>query len=328
MRILVLVLCATLSMLSAPAWAQQAQPALDALLAPIALYPDDVVRLVVDAATAPAEIADAAQWTRNNRGMTAEDSVRAIQGYPWRPSVKALVAYPELLERMAESPQWTFDLGNAWIAQQADVLSTIQDLRQRAVESGTLKSDPYQTVQTTDQGIAVVPTMPYIYYVPYYDPLVVYGGWWWPAYQPVYWRPWYARPVFVTHVAVWNRGFHTFPHAFVAPHGAPPAVRFQQQQSTQFVARQQMQNRPSPAVQFQNHMAPSSFHPPVHAMPYPHAPMVQGHAMPPPRAYSPPRSMPYQPRMSSYHPPSGGSRPAGGGYHGGGYSGGGHRGRS
>src|SRR3954463_375609 len=218
MRLSIPLFCAALSFLPGLAQAQgagqqqgsyaqrqtpYAQAELDALLAPIALYPDDVVRLVLDAATAPAEITDAAQWSRNNRGMTGEDSVRAVQAYPWRPSVKALVAYPELLDRMAESPQWTSDLGNAWVAQQAEVLATVQALRQRAYNSGTLRSDQYQTVQPTDQGIVVQPAMPYIYYVPYYDPLVVYGGgWWWSAYRPVYWRPWYARPVFVTHVAV------------------------------------------------------------------------------------------------------------------------------
>ncbi len=219
MRSLILLLCAALSFSSASAQAQQphyGQAELDALLAPVALYPDDVVRLVLDAATAPGEVAEAAKWSRANRGMTGEDAVRAVQEYGWRPSVKAMVAYPDLIERMAESPQWTFDLGNAWVAQQAEVMSTVQALRQRAYASGTLRSDAYQTVQASGEGIAVVPAMPYIYYVPYYDPLVVYGGWWWPAYRPVYWRPWFPRPVFVTNVVVVNRGFRA-PVAFARP---------------------------------------------------------------------------------------------------------------
>jgi uncharacterized membrane protein YgcG len=317
---------------------QQAQAQLDSLLAPIALYPDDVVRLVVDAATVPNEVAEAAQWSRNNRGMTAEDSVNAVQGYTWRPSVKALVAYPDLLDRMAESPQWTSDLGNAWIGQQAEVLATIQQLRQRAQASGTLQSNQYQTVEQTDQGIAVAPAMPYIYYVPYYDPLVVYGGWWWPAYQPVFWRPWYARPVFVTRVALVNRVYlHAPGRVFVTPHGTvSPAVRFQQQQSAQFIARQQAAARPSAAVRMQNQqfrqgMAPSSFHPtfrpsapPVHVQPYQHAPatyrapMMQSRAGP---ALAASHAMPRS---------SGGGAHGGGGWHGGGgsHSGGGGRGRS
>ncbi|HXI37759.1 MAG TPA: DUF3300 domain-containing protein, partial [Burkholderiales bacterium] len=324
----------------AAARAQQEQAQLDALLAPVALYPDDVVRLVLDAATAPAEVADAAQWSRNNQGMTAEDSVRAVQAYPWRPSVKALVAYPELVQRMAESPQWTSDLGNAWLSQQAQVMATIQALRQRAQASGALQSNEYQTVQPTDQGIAVVPTMPYVYYVPYYDPLVVYGGWWWPAYRPVFWRPWYARPVFVTQVAVVNRGFRTGPHAFphFVPHGVPsravassPAVRMQQQQSRQFVARQQMQSRPSPAVQMQNRgrMPGNSFHPtmqrppmPPHVQPYVQShgtPYVQSHGGPYVQSHAGPAR--FSPAVSSS-----GGRPSSGGYHGGGGHGGG-RGR-
>jgi len=321
--LLSLLFAAALTLPGAAQAQQQGQAELDALLAPVALYPDDVVRLVLDAATAPAEIAEAAQWTRNNRGMTAEDSVRAVQGSAWRPSVKALVAYPELVERMAESPQWMADLGNAWVSQQAQVMATIQALRQRAYSSGTLQSNEYQTVQPTDQGIAVVPTMPYVYYVPYYDPLVVYGGWWWPAYRPVFWRPWHARPVFVTQVAIVNRGFHTGPHAFfphVVPHGVPsPAVRMQQQQSRQFVARQQMQGRPSPAVQMQGRMTGTSFHPPVRAQPPAHVqPYVQSRGMP----YAQSRGGPYvqshaAPPAHFSGPSSGGGRMGGASSHGG-----------
>src|ERR1700694_4254698 len=115
MRILPALFCAALSFLPAAARAQspqaygqpqlQAQPQLDSLLRPVALYPDAVLSQVLDAAVAPQEVEQAAQWSRVNRGMTADDSVRAVQEYGWRQSVKALVAYPELLERMAASPQ-------------------------------------------------------------------------------------------------------------------------------------------------------------------------------------------------------------------------------
>jgi len=267
MRLPILLFCAALSFLPGLAQAQTPQgydpqqhgysrAELDALLAPVALYPDDVVRLVLDASTAPDEVAEAAQWLRANRGMAGEDAVRAVQEYRWQPSVKALVAYPDLLERMEESPQWTLDLGNAWIAQQADVTNTVQALRQRAYASGTLRSDSYQHVQSAGQAITVVPAMPYIYYVPYYDPLVVYGGWWWPAYRPVFWRPWTPRPVFVTNVVVVNRGFRA-PVAF-AHHGtAYPAARLQAHNNAAFVARAQPANRPAPAVHFQNRPAPA-----------------------------------------------------------------------
>lgn len=287
MRLPILLLCAALSFLPALTRAQgtapgqgydpqpqgydpqrqvYGQPELDALIAPIALYPDDVVRLVLDASSAPDEVAEAAQWSRANRGMTGEDAVRAVQEYGWLPSVKALAAYPDLLERMAESPQWMFDLGNAWIAQQAAVLSTVQALRQRAYASGTLRSDGYQTVQASGNAIAVVPAQPYIYYVPYYDPLVVYGGWWWPAYRPVHWRPWRPSPVFVTNVVVVNRGFHgrgAFAHRGNVPHAVSPAVRFQAQSNASFAARQRAANRPAAAAQLQSRVPAQSFHAPA-----------------------------------------------------------------
>jgi hypothetical protein len=278
MRLSILLFCAALSFLPGLAQAQgsaqqqaygqaagslpqyssrqtpYAQAELDALIAPIALYPDDVVRLVLDASRAPAEVAEAGQWSQANHGMTGEDAVRAVQAYGWQPSVKALVAYPDLLERMAESPQWTFDLGNAWLGQQADILNTVQILRQRAYDSGNLRSDNYQTVQAGDQGITVAPAMPYIYNVPYYDPLVVYGGWWWPAYRPVYWRPWRPSPVFVTNVVVVNRGFRG---PVVAHHGnVSPAAGFQARNNAAFVARAQAAGRPA---QLQNRVPAQSF---------------------------------------------------------------------
>ena len=216
MRILLFLFCAALSFLPATAGAQTPSPyssqnrlydqaELDGLLAPVALYPDPVLTQVLAAAVTPDQIAEAAQWTRVNRGMTGDDAVRAVQDRDWQPAVKALVAYPELLERMAGSPQWTFDLGNAYLGQQAQVMNTVQALRQRAYASGYLRSDPEQTVQYYGSTLSVVPAVPYVYYVRYYDPLVVYGPAWRPAYRPVYWRPWAPRPIFVTNVVVAHR---------------------------------------------------------------------------------------------------------------------------
>src|SRR5712672_3124670 len=194
MRILLLLFCAALSFLPAAARAQSPEynpPELEALLAPVALYPDAVVSQVLAAAVAPGEIAEAAQWTRMNRGMIGDDAVRAVQDRGWQPAVAALVAYPELLESMADSPQWIIDLGNAYLAQPAQVMATVQALRQRAYASGSLQSNAEQTVQpysySYGQGIAVLPAVPNVYYVRYYDPLVVYGPVWRPVYRPVYW---------------------------------------------------------------------------------------------------------------------------------------------
>jgi hypothetical protein len=238
MRALLVLFCAALSFLPAAARAQSPQynqSELDGLLAPVALYPDPVLSQVLAAAVAPDQIAEAAQWTRMNRGMTGDDALRAVQDRGWQPAVAALVAYPELLERMADSPQWTFDLGNAYLAQQGEVMATVQALRQRAYASGSLQSDAQQTVQYYGSYVAVLPAVPNVYYVRYYDPFVVYGPAWRPAYRPVYWRPWAPRPVFVTknvfvaprNVAV--QPYHRVPEAnrqpIVQSRTAPPVFR-------------------------------------------------------------------------------------------------------
>jgi hypothetical protein len=223
MRFLLFLFCAALSFLPAAARAQSPQynpPELEALLAPVALYPDAVVSQVLAAAVAPGELAEAAQWTSMNRGMSGDDAVRAVQDRGWRPAVAALVAYPELLEGMADSPQWIIDLGNAYFAQPAQVMATVQALRRRAYASGTLQSNAEQVVQSYGQGIAVLPAVPNVYYVRYYDPLVVYGPFWRPAYRPAYWRPWAPRPVFVTNnvfIAQRNVIVQPYPHAYRRP---------------------------------------------------------------------------------------------------------------
>lgn len=174
------------------------QGELDAMLAPIALQPDGVVSQVLIAATYPEEVAAAAQWSRANPYMRGEDAVRAVQNEPWDPAVKSLLAFPELLARMNESPQWLHDLGEAFTAQQAQVMDTVQGLRRRAQAAGNLPSSGDYAVYEQGQAIVVEPRSQ-IVYVRYYDPYVVYGPWWWPYYRPVFWTPWVPRPVFVTH---------------------------------------------------------------------------------------------------------------------------------
>jgi hypothetical protein len=229
MRILLLLFCAALSFLPAAARAQSPQynqTELEALLAPVALYPDPVLSQVLAAAATPGEVAEAAQWTRMNRGMTGDDAVRAVQDRPWQPAVKSLVAYPELLESMAESPQWIFDLGNAYRAQPGEVMATVQALRQRAYASGYLRSDAEQTVQSYGQTIAVLPAVPNVYCVRYYDPLVVYGPFWRPVYRPVYWRPWAPHAVFVTNnVFVAQRNVIVQPYRRVPEANRQPIVQ-------------------------------------------------------------------------------------------------------
>jgi len=197
-----LVLAAALALWQLPSQAQPrvfSQGELDALLAPVALYPDPVLSNILVAATYPDDLRDAAAWSRANPQLTGEDAVRAAEPIPWHPSVKALLAFPELLVRMDESPQWTADLGAAFLEQEPYVMDTVQGLRRRAQASGSLQSNDQYSVQQQGSSIAVYPAQPQAVYVPYYDPYVVYGQWWWPAYRPVFWRPWYAHPtVFVS----------------------------------------------------------------------------------------------------------------------------------
>ena len=170
------------------------QPELDALLAPVALYPDALLSHILVAATYPEDLREAADWSRANGHLSGQQAVEAAEPMPWHPSVKALVATPELLARMDESPQWTADLAAAFVNQEPYVMDTVQALRRRAQASGHLESTPEYQVQRQGHAIAVYPAHPHVVYVRYYDPYVVYGPWWWHSYRPVYWRPWYARP--------------------------------------------------------------------------------------------------------------------------------------
>lgn len=186
--------------IAAPAQAQRLynQAELDAMLAPIALHPDGLVSQILIAATYPEDVAAAAQWSRINPSFRGEEAVQLVQYEPWDPAVKALVAFPELLARMEESPQWLQDLGQAFLGQQAHVMDTVQQLRRRAHGAGHLANSDQYAVYSQDDAIVVQPRSQ-IVYVRYYDPHVVYGPWWWPHYRPVYWRPWAVRPVHVSH---------------------------------------------------------------------------------------------------------------------------------
>lgn len=114
-------------------------------------------------------------------------------------SVKSLVAFPQVLARVDENPDWTRSLGDAFLAQQPHVTDTVQQLRRRAQASGNLVQDDRARVIEQSNSIAIAPSNPRFVYVPYYDPWMVYGTWWWPAYPPVVWAPWpgyvrYHRP--------------------------------------------------------------------------------------------------------------------------------------
>jgi len=173
------------------------QQELDQMLAPIALYPDPLLSQILMAATYPSEVAEAARWSRARPGLSGDDAVRAAEGEDWDARVRSLLAFPQVLEHMDENPQWTQTLGDAFLAQQAQLMDTVQALRRRAAAAGNLLSDDRLRVIDSGSGLMLEPLDPRIVYVPYYDPLVAYGTWWWPAYPPVYLRPrsaYFARP--------------------------------------------------------------------------------------------------------------------------------------
>ena len=168
-----------------------AQQDLDQMLAPIALYPDSLLSQILMAATYPREVEQAARWSRANPGIHGDQAVQAVAREDWDPSVKSLVAFPQILAMMDAKPDWTERLGDAFLAQEPQVMDSVQNLRQRAYAAGNFRSDDQIRVVPQGGAIVVESMNPEIVYVPYYDPMVVYGGWWWPS-PPVYWSPWYG----------------------------------------------------------------------------------------------------------------------------------------
>ena len=171
------------------AYAPFAQEELDALLAPIALYPDQLLAQVLMAATFPLDVVEAARFVREHPGLTGSALDNALIGQRWDPSVLSLAAFPQVLDMMNARLDWTRRLGEAFVADQDRVMQTVQDLRQRAEAAGTLAETPQQRVIYDDRTILIEPAVPDVVYVPTYNPLVVYGPWWAPAYEPFYWQP-------------------------------------------------------------------------------------------------------------------------------------------
>src|SRR5262249_41170428 len=164
---------------------------IDALVAPIALYPDSLMAEVLMASTYPLEVVQAARWLEENKNLKGDALKAEVDKQGWDDSVKSLTATPSVLAMMSSKLDWTQKLGDAVLAQQADVMDSIQRLRAKADANDKLKSEKQQTVTKKSEGgkqyIAIEPTDPQTVYVPYYDPAVVYGSWPYPAYPPYYW---------------------------------------------------------------------------------------------------------------------------------------------
>jgi hypothetical protein len=165
---------------------------LEDLVAPIALYPDELVSQVLVACTYPLEVVEAYQWLQKNPGLTGPALTQAAQQMNWDASVQALIVFPDVMKRLNDDVAWTTNLGNAFLAQQQDVMDAVQRMRRRAQEAGKLQSTPQlNVVNTTDNGQPVVeiePVSPEVIYVPVYDPMWIWGPavwypyphWWWP----------------------------------------------------------------------------------------------------------------------------------------------------
>ena len=182
--------------------ASYSQPELEQILAPIALYPDPLLSHVLMAATYPTEVVEASYWLRAHPAIRGESAIRATQNMQWDISVKSLLPFPHLLETMASRYDWTQNLGNAFLGQQAQVMDTVQVLRHRAMATGHLHSDMRISVMRNGSLITIMPARSTLVYLPYYNPNIVYGRWSQPAYPPVYWAAWpgYYAP---SHYAGW-----------------------------------------------------------------------------------------------------------------------------
>jgi len=169
------------------------QQELDQLLAPIALYPDALIAQILMASTYPLEVVEAARWTKENPNVKDKALEDAMQKQTWDESVKALTSVPQVLKQMNENLSWTQKLGDAFLADQATVLATVQSLRGKANQAGNLKSTPEQTVKTEtveNKTVYVIESAkPETVYVPTYNPSTIYGPWPYPTYPPYYMYP-------------------------------------------------------------------------------------------------------------------------------------------
>src|SRR5215472_12201931 len=179
---------------TSPAQPQLLKPEeLDQVVAPIALYPDNLLAQVLMASAYPIDIVQAERWLQSHKNLKGDQLKAAIAKEDWDDSVKSLMATPEVLAMMSEKLDWTEKLGDAVVDQQPDVMDAIQRLRAKAQANNKLTSTKQQTVKVDQvqgkQVIAIQPTDPDTVYVPYYDPAVVYGAWPYPDYPPYYWPP-------------------------------------------------------------------------------------------------------------------------------------------
>jgi Protein of unknown function (DUF3300) len=174
---------------------------LESLVAPIALFPDPLLAQMLVASTYPLDIVAAQQWLDKNKNLKGEELTKAAEKQPWDPSVQALCVLPDALKKLSENIAWTQDLGDAFLAQQKDVMEAVQVLRKKAKDAGKLDSTEQQKVETTTVEnktvIEIQPASTQVVYVPQYNPVA-----YWPApvypYPPVYYPPYYPGAALVS----------------------------------------------------------------------------------------------------------------------------------
>ncbi|GGF28431.1 hypothetical protein GCM10011611_38080 [Aliidongia dinghuensis] len=169
----------------APAYAA---PQLDGLVAPVALYPDPLLADILAASTYPLQVVEADRWVADprNAALKGDQLTAALQDKDWDPSVKSLTAFPQILAMMDRQLDWTEQLGDAFLAQQAKVMDAVQRLRREAQATGHLPSTAQQMVANDGTAISIMPSNPERVYVPAYDPRLIYGPWLDADYPPAY----------------------------------------------------------------------------------------------------------------------------------------------
>jgi hypothetical protein len=192
----VTVLLCTVMAVPPTVWAQEGKSAtvfkseeLEQILAPIALYPDSLLSQIMMASTYPLEVVQAEHWVVQNKQVKGDALTAALEKQTWDPSVKSLVNFPQILTMMSEKLDWTLKLGDAFLAQQKEVMDTVQVLRKKAEAAGNLKTTKEQTVVVKQETIIIEYANPQVVYVPTYNPTVIYGYWPYPSYPPYYYYP-------------------------------------------------------------------------------------------------------------------------------------------
>lgn len=195
---------------AAPANAALTQEQLDQLVAPIALYDDPLLADILVASTYPLEVVEAHRWVSvpANAALRGDDLTSALADQSWDPSIKALVPFPKILGMMDNHLEWTESLGEAFLAQQGDLMDAVQRLRHSAESAGTLKSSPQETVSNDGDDVMIAPPPSDVIYVPDYDPWCAYGPWPYPMNTTYFYSPWPGDCGPADYMFAWDTGIY------------------------------------------------------------------------------------------------------------------------